>query len=281
MSHALEVLGLPNKALDDDTRSRFVDYLQQAHEPVVEGGFRGSPHLMSHIASSYAAIMAVVNVGTEEAFDIVDVDAFRKYLLSVKNNGSENKENYYAYKKENEWGDDDDPSKYVGTIPGSMAIHINGEMDIRGVYCSLVCADILGILEGNEELTRGVGEFLLSCQSYEGGFSYGPFGEAHAGYTFCALASFCLISQYGDKSCEKINFNRLMEWLMNRQQDGLGGFNGRINKLIDSCYSFWVGASFELADLLSQKYAGGRPLTQDNEYLFNQEALQGYLVLCC
>jgi hypothetical protein len=30
-----------------------------------------------------------------------------------------------------------------------MAIHMNGEMDIRGVYCSLVCADILGILENN------------------------------------------------------------------------------------------------------------------------------------
>jgi len=34
-----------------------------------------------------------------------------------------------------------------------MAIHQNGEMDIRGIYCSLVCADILGILENNEELT--------------------------------------------------------------------------------------------------------------------------------
>jgi hypothetical protein len=34
-----------------------------------------------------------------------------------------------------------------------MAIHKNGEMDIRGIYCSLVCADILGILQNNEELT--------------------------------------------------------------------------------------------------------------------------------
>ena len=131
---------------------------------MVEGGFRGSPHLMSHIASSYAAIMAMVNVGTEAAFEKVDVEAFRKYLLSVKNNGGPvNPKNYYSYKNENEWGDDNDPSKYVGTIPGSIAIHVNGEMDIRGIYCSLVCADILGILEGNDELTAGIGEFLLSC----------------------------------------------------------------------------------------------------------------------
>jgi prenyltransferase beta subunit len=59
--------------------------------------------------------------------------------------------------------DGNDPSKYIGTVPGAIAIHENGEMDIRGVYCSLVCADILCLLENNEELTSGIGEFLLSC----------------------------------------------------------------------------------------------------------------------
>ena len=28
MSHTLEVLGLPNKALDDDVKARFVEYLR-------------------------------------------------------------------------------------------------------------------------------------------------------------------------------------------------------------------------------------------------------------
>jgi protein farnesyltransferase subunit beta len=79
-----------------------------------------------------------------------------------------------------------------------MAVHTNGEMDIRGVYCSLVCADICGFLEANEEYTKGVGDFLLSCQTYEGGFSCAPFGEAHGGYSFCALASFLLLMKAGD-----------------------------------------------------------------------------------
>lgn len=149
--------------------------------------------------------------------------------------------------------DQNDPSKYVGTIPGSMAIHENGEMDIRGVYCSLVCADILCILDDHKELTDRVGDFLLGCQTYEGGFSCSPFGEAHGGYTFCALASFLILSRIGDKSYEKINYDKLAEWLSNRQLSELGGFNGRINKLIDSCYSYWVGACFELIDILSQK----------------------------
>lgn len=45
--------------------------------------------------------------------------------------------------------DQNDPSKYVGTIPGSVSIHFNGEMDIRGVYCSLVTADVLNLLKNN------------------------------------------------------------------------------------------------------------------------------------
>ena len=41
---------------------------------------------MSHVASTYAAMMAIVNVGTEKAYDLVDVVAMKKYLISVKNN---------------------------------------------------------------------------------------------------------------------------------------------------------------------------------------------------
>lgn len=47
------------------------------------------------------------------------------------------------------------------TLPGSFAIHTNGEIDMRGVYCSLVIADILNIMD--EELTRGIGDFITSC----------------------------------------------------------------------------------------------------------------------
>jgi protein farnesyltransferase subunit beta len=73
-------------------------------------------------------------------------------------------------------------------------------MDIRGVYCSLVCSDILGILKDNKELIDGVGNFLIGCQTYEGGFCCSPYGEAHGGYTFCALASLIILSKAGDLS---------------------------------------------------------------------------------
>ena len=41
---------------------------------------------MTHIASTYAAVLAIVNIGTEEAYDIIDVAKLKSYLLSVKNN---------------------------------------------------------------------------------------------------------------------------------------------------------------------------------------------------
>ena len=53
--------------------------------------------------------------------------------------------------------------EYVATLPGAIAIHYNGEMDMRGSYCALVVADILNLIENNTEFTRGMGDFIASC----------------------------------------------------------------------------------------------------------------------
>jgi len=82
-------------------------------------------------------------------------------------------------------------SNCTTSLPGSFTIHENGEMDMRGIYCSLVVADILGIID--EELSFGVGDFVASCQTYEGGISCVPYGEAHGGYTFCGLAASIIV----------------------------------------------------------------------------------------
>lgn len=37
----------------------------------------------------------------------------------------------------------------------------------------------------------------------------------------------------------------LLRWLLQRQETG---FNGRPNKLVDTCYSFWVGGALSLLD---------------------------------
>jgi geranylgeranyl transferase type-1 subunit beta len=39
---------------------------------------------------------------------------------------------------------------------------------------------------------------------------------------------------------------KLQHWLLSRQQTLQGGFNGRIEKTEDVCYSFWCGASLKI-----------------------------------
>ena len=45
------------------------------------------------------------------------------------------------------------------------------------------------------ELIEGVAEFLLSCQTYEGGFGGEPGNEAHGGYNFCAIAALLILGK--------------------------------------------------------------------------------------
>ena len=54
-----------------------------------------------------------------------------------------------------------------------------------------------------------------------------------------------------------------------------GGFNGRTNKLVDSCYSHWVGSVFNLLTMADKKYYF------DDELLYDQRSLQAYILLPC
>lgn len=46
---------------------------------------------------------------------------------------------------------------------------------------------------------EGTAEWIVSCQTYEGGFGATPFNEAHGGYSFCALAALKLLGK--EKLC--------------------------------------------------------------------------------
>merc|ERR1719474_1383696 len=72
------------------------------------------------------------------------------------------------------------------------------------------------------------------------------------------------------------NLEGLLRWAANRQMRLEGGFQGRTNKLVDGCYSFWQGGTFPLLHTaLSQ--AGEKP----RDLLFDTRALQEYLLMCC
>ena len=233
-----------------------LNYLRACQHP--EGGFSGAPFMEAHIASTYSALCAIIQIGTEEGYQIINREKLLQYLLRLKHNKDDPEDSLTEC------------SKMRTTKPGSFEIHINGEDDMRSTYCSLILADVLNLID-NKQLREGIGDFIASCQTYEGGIACLPFGEAHAGYTFCGLASLILLGE-----TNKIDINRLAEWAVNRQIANQGGFNGRINKFVDSCYNYWQGAIAELIDI-ALKGKGN----YNREWLYNQRAVQGYTILCC
>lgn len=73
----------------------------------------------------------------------------------------------------------------------------------------------------------------------------------------------------------EIDLARLTLWLSRRQCD-FGGFNGRTNKLLDSCYSFWVGAIFNIVN----NYFGNK-ISHEDQLIYSQEHLQNYITFYC
>ena len=74
------------------------------------------------------------------------------------------------------------------------------------------------------------------------------------------------------------NVDNLLRWAVNRQMRLEGGFQGRTNKLVDGCYSFWQGGIFPLLHMVLRQ-AGNQ--NKPSDLLFNTRALQEYLLMCC
>jgi protein farnesyltransferase subunit beta len=179
------------------------------------GGFGGGPRQISQGAPNYAAVLSLLTIGTPEAYAVIDRAAMYQYFLSIKD-----------------------------AATGGFRIHIvDGEVDSRGTYTIIAIARLLNLL--TPELTDGVADFLLRCQTYEGGFGGEPGNEAHGGYNFCAVAALMIL-----RRLHEADLFALESWLLRRQTALEGGFQGRTNKLVDSCYSFWQGAGVAMVNMV-------------------------------
>lgn len=201
--HSMALLG---ESLDYQLENNAIDFLNRCQDP--KGGFGGGPGQMPHLATTYAAVNAIVTLGGQKALSSINRDKLYNFLLRMK-----------------------DPS-------GAFRMHDAGEIDVRACYTAISVASILNILD--DELVRGVGNFILSCQTYEGGIAGEPGSEAHGGYTFCGLATMILINEVNH-----LDLAGLIDWVVFRQGVECG-FQGRANKLVDGCYSFWQGGVLAL-----------------------------------
>lgn len=91
--------------------------------------------------------------------------------------------------------------------------------------------------------------------------------------------------------CRYLNVPLLISWLSSRQYAPEGGFSGRTNKLVDGCYSHWVGGCWPLIEAAlngpgsspggEEANSGGHALPAAKYSLFSRDGLIRYILCCC
>ncbi|WWC91231.1 uncharacterized protein L201_006173 [Kwoniella dendrophila CBS 6074] len=245
--HSLDILGV---ALDQGTKDRIISTILKFLSPL--GGFAGGPanSQLPHLLPTYASVCSLAiaaNSGSQGGWEQLK-DARQSIY------------NFFMDCKRDD---------------GGFVVCKGGEVDVRGTYCLLVVATLLDIL--TPELLKNVDKFISSCQTYEGGFACSQFAfgdpsdnetrasmaEAHGGYTSCSLNSYFLLSSLANlqlKSLDenypvKIDAKAALRWNVLQQGESIegGGFRGRSNKLVDGCYSWWVGGTIPVCEELIKR----------------------------
>ncbi|PQP93286.1 protein farnesyltransferase subunit beta-like [Prunus yedoensis var. nudiflora] len=268
--HSLALLG---ESVDAQLQNNIIYFLSRCQDP--NGGYGGGPGQMPHLATTYAAVCSLVTLGGHKALSSINRSEMYMFLQQMKHpsGGFRSLELYLI--------------PYFS--PGFMMV----EKLMSGPATAISVASILNILD--DELVQNVGNYILSCQTYEGGISAEPGTEAHGGYTFCGVATMIMINQVN-----QLDLPRLIDWLV-FQQGKECGFKGRTNKLVDCCYSFWQGGTFALLQRACSTFdtklvipVGGKSFEVnfndigynfvkrrvEMEPLFDGLALQLYLLLC-
>ncbi|CAN0040253.1 unnamed protein product [Pylaiella littoralis] len=213
--HSLDLLDhFPEEAMSQRILLTVSSCQARTISDLITGGFGGGPQQLPHCAPMYASVLSLLLIGTPEAYTTIDRPALYRFFMSLKH------------------------------ASGGFRMHDDGEVDARGTYTVIAVASLLNML--TPELSEGVADFAVRCQTYEGGFGGEPWNEAHGGYTFCAFASLVILG-----ACEKADLEGLRRWLCARQMRAEGGFQGRTNKLVDGCYSFWQGGAVALLDYVT------------------------------
>lgn len=236
----LHSLELLEESVPASVASDVCQFLARCQSPM--GGFAGGPGQHAHLAPTYAAVNALCILGTEEAYSVINRETLYDFLLSVKQ------------------------------PDGSFVMHVGGEVDVRSAYCAASVASLTNIMTST--LFAGTHNWILSCQNWEGGLGGVPGLEAHGGYTFCGTAALLILGKEN-----LLDLKALLRWVTSRQMRFEGGFQGRCNKLVDGCYSFWQAGLLPL--LHRALHRDGDVTLSRNSWMFEQQALQEYILFCC
>ncbi|KAG1763814.1 terpenoid cyclases/protein prenyltransferase alpha-alpha toroid [Suillus placidus] len=220
----LQSFSVMGVALDPNNKQKAIDTIMAWQHP--DGGCGGGPGQAAHLLLTYAAVCALAIVGRPGpggGWDQIDREKMYEFFLSVKQSD------------------------------GAFLVAHHAEVDVCGTYCLLVTAHLL--IKLTPELLEGVPPFIMSCQTYKGGFSLhlshiSPLNQKVLQPYLILLVP--LSVQKPSLQQPSLNFKTLLQWLVQMQGSAieLGGFKGRTNKLVDGCYSWWIGGCFALLSSL-------------------------------
>ncbi|KAI3335586.1 terpenoid cyclases/protein prenyltransferase alpha-alpha toroid [Ustulina deusta] len=228
------------------------------------GGFGGGFGQQSHLATTYAMVLSLAIVGGEAAYQVIDRRAMWKWLCALKQ------------------------------PDGSFRLTLGGEIDVRGAYCAAVLITILKLpldlprdspshTPERLDLFTGLADYVRRCQTFEGGISATPDAEAHGAYAFCALGCLAILDAPHRIFPRYLDMPRLISWLSSRQYAPEGGLSGRTNKLVDGCYSHWVGGCWPLIEAAIHGPTVVTSIETPSsgvDDLYSREGLVRY-ILCC
>lgn len=215
------------------------------------GGFGGGFGQLPHLACTYAGVLSLAMVGGTATYESINRKTMWHFIGRMKQ------------------------------ADGGFTMAEGGEEDIRGAFCAMIILSLLNLpLElpqdaparqhGLTTFTDNLGDWVGKCQSWDGGISAAPGNEAHGAYAFCGLGCLSILGPPKETLPKYLNLPLLTYWLSSRQCAPEGGYNGRTNKLVDGCYSHWVGGCWSLVEA-----ATGLDSTSQ---LWNRAALARYIL---
>jgi protein farnesyltransferase subunit beta len=233
-------------------RQRLIETVKPMQNP--RGGFGGGHGQLSHCAASYACVLSLAMV---DALEHVNRNTIWHWLGKIKQ-----------------------PN-------GGFRMAEDAEMDVRGAYCAFILITVLNLPmtlppssparhAGLKTFDEGLGEYIRSLQTYEGGIGATPGDEAHGAYAFLAMGCLSMIDAPHRIIPKYLDTSALLRWMACQQTSPEGGFAGRTNKLVDACYSQWIGGTWALL----QAALGSKGEQERSENVWNKQALVRYLLTC-
>lgn len=252
---ALDILDVLDTSVSHGERAEYINWIYSLQHS--DGGFRGSPSLSldglkdeeqrrkwdrASIPATYFALATLLIL--RDDFSRVKRDITLKWVKKMQRSDGSFGERL---------GSNDEVDGGHDTRFGYVAMGIRWMLAGDRSSCKDGDNDV-----NTDALVKNIG----ALQTYDGGFADLPFHEAHGGYTYCAVSALAILGRLHDGVAER---ESLVRWLVARQTRNLDpedeseedltarfassepiGFNGRCNKIGDTCYTFWVAGALKV-----------------------------------